>query len=52
VVASSSFIYIAVADLLPQMQQRLAWRETVSQVLWLGAGLVLVTAASALLHGH
>ena len=51
VVASSSFIYIAVADLLPQMQQRLAWRETVSQVLWLGAGLVLVTAASALLHG-
>jgi len=53
VVASSSFIYIAVADLLPQMQQRLAWRETLSQVLWLAAGLVLVTGASGLLHvGH
>ena len=52
VVASSSFVYIAVADLLPQMQQRLSWRETLAQVLWLAAGLVLVTAASSLLNIH
>ena len=53
VVASSSFIYVAVADLLPQLQQRLSWRETLSQVLWLGAGLGLVLLARALLElGH
>ena len=52
VVASSSFIYVAVADLLPQLQQRLAWRETLVQVLWLAAGLALVLLARTLLHGH
>jgi len=56
VVASSSFIYVAVADLLPQLQQRLAWRETLVQVLWLGAGLAVVVLAMQLLgggsHGH
>ena len=55
VVAASSFIYIAVADLLPQLQQRLAWRDTLSQVLWLAAGLGLVVVARVLLqggHGH
>ena len=51
VVAASSFIYIAVADLLPQLQQRLAWRETLAQVLWLGAGLGLVLLARLLLDG-
>ena len=52
VVAASSFIYIAVADLLPQLQQRLAWRETVAQVLWLLAGLGLVMMARLLLAGE
>ncbi len=53
VVASSSFIYVAVADLLPQLQQRLSWRETVTQVAWLGAGLLLVMLAREILHaGH
>ena len=51
VVASSSFIYVAVADLLPQMQQRLTWRDTWSQLLWLGAGLGLVLLARAVLEG-
>ena len=51
VVAASSFIYIAVADLLPQLQQRLAWRETLAQVLWLAAGLGLVMLARVLLEG-
>ena len=52
VVASSSFIYVAVADLLPQLQQRLSWRETALQLVWLAAGLALVAGAKALLHGH
>jgi zinc and cadmium transporter len=53
VVASSSFIYVAVADLLPQLQKRLNWRETFTQIGWLGAGLGLVLLATAGLHsGH
>jgi zinc and cadmium transporter len=52
VAASSSFIYVAVADLLPQLQQRLAWRETLAQVFWLAAGLGIVLLARALLPGH
>jgi len=52
VVASSSFIYVAVADLLPQLQQRLTLRETVAQVFWLGAGLGLVLGAMEVLHSH
>jgi len=53
VAASSSFIYVAVADLLPQLQQRLTWRETLAQVTWLGAGLAIVVLARALLEqGH
>jgi len=51
VVASSSFIYVAVADLLPQLQQRLTWRETLAQVAWLAAGLALVLFAMVGLHG-
>jgi len=42
VAASSSFIYVAVADLIPQLQRRLPWRDTVLQLAWLGAGLALV----------
>jgi len=52
VAASSSFIYVAVADLLPQLQQRLSWRETALQVAWLAAGLGLVVLARELLHLH
>ena len=52
VVAASSFIYVAVADLLPQMQRRLAFRETLQQVLWLAAGLSLVLLAGEVLHPH
>lgn len=52
VVASSSFIYVAVADLLPQLQQRLSLKRTASQILWLAAGLAIVTLATELLHVH
>ncbi|MBX3657637.1 MAG: ZIP family metal transporter [Ramlibacter sp.] len=52
VVASSSFIYVALADLIPQLQKRLGARETAAQVAWLLAGIVLVTGVSALAHSH
>jgi zinc and cadmium transporter len=52
VAASSSFVYVAVADLLPQLQQRLPLRATLAQLGWIGAGLVLVTAIKGLLHSH
>jgi zinc and cadmium transporter len=43
---------VAVADLLPQLQQRLSWRETLAQVAWIGGGLGLVLLARALMHAH
>jgi zinc and cadmium transporter len=52
VAASSSFIYVAVADLIPQMQRRLPWRETASQLAWLAAGLGVVVTVRGLLHAH
>ncbi len=50
VAASSSFVYVALADLIPQLQKRLGLRETVGQVLWLCAGIGLVTVVSSLAH--
>ncbi len=48
--ASSSFVYVAVADLLPQLQRRLPLRETVAQLAWLGGGLLIVIFATSVLH--
>lgn len=52
VVASSSFIYVSVADLIPQLQRPLPVKETVQQLLWLAVGLGLVILAGRFLHGH
>ena len=52
VVASSSFIYVAVADLIPQLQHRLPLRETLSQIAWLAAGLGITMAIVGSLHIH
>ena len=51
VVAGSSFIYVALADLIPQLQKRLGARETIAQVLWLGLGILLVGAVGQLVRG-
>ena len=51
VVAASSFIYVAVADLIPQLQHRLTLKETAAQLLWLLAGLGLVVSATSYLPG-
>lgn len=50
VVASSSFVYVALADLIPQLQKRLSARETVAQIVWLGLGIALVVMVSGLAH--
>ncbi|WP_427912787.1 ZIP family metal transporter [Ramlibacter sp. MMS24-I3-19] len=50
VVAGSSFIYVALADLIPQLQKRLGARETLAQVLWLGLGILLVGLVGRLFH--
>jgi len=52
VVASSSFIYVALADLIPQLQKRLSLPETVAQIAWLLIGIGLVTLVSSVAHGH
>jgi len=52
VVASSSFIYVALADLIPQLQKRLSGWQTATQITWLLAGIGLVTAVSGMAHAH
>ncbi|MEW6703688.1 MAG: ZIP family metal transporter [Pseudomonadota bacterium] len=50
VVASSSFIYVSVADLIPQLQRPLPLKDTAAQIAWLAAGLGVVLAITRLLH--
>jgi len=50
-IASSSFIYVALADLIPQLQKRLSSRETAAQIVWLVSGICLVSVVSYLAHG-
>jgi len=52
VVAGSSFIYVALADLIPQLQKRLSARGTAAQVAWLLVGIGLVSLVSRLAHSH
>ena len=44
VAAASSFIYVALADLIPQLQKRLSPKETAAQVAWLFTGIAIVAA--------
>jgi len=52
VVASSSFMYVALADLIPQLQKRLGALQTAAQIAWLLVGIGLVTLVSGLAHQH
>ncbi len=52
VIASSSFVYVSVADLIPQMQRRMPLRDIGLQVLWLAAGLAIVLMAMHMLHAE
>ncbi|WER47733.1 ZIP family metal transporter [Cupriavidus sp. WKF15] len=42
VIASSSFLYIAVSDLMPQMQRKPRWRESAIQVVLVAAGITAI----------
>ena len=45
-------MYVALADLIPQLQKRASLQETAAQVAWLGIGIGLVMGVSRLIHGH
>ncbi|WCM94631.1 ZIP family metal transporter [Acidovorax sp. NCPPB 2350] len=51
-VASSSFVYVALADLIPQLQKRLTAAQTLAQIAWLVAGMTVVTLVSGMAHSH
>ena len=51
-VASGSFIYVALADLIPQLQKRLSARQTVAQIVWLLLGMGVVMLVSGAAHAH
>jgi zinc and cadmium transporter len=52
VVASSSFVYVALADLIPQLQKRLSLQQTLAQVLWLALGMGAVWVVGMSVGGH
>ncbi|MEO5606423.1 MAG: ZIP family metal transporter [Polaromonas sp.] len=50
IIASSSFVYVALADLIPQLQKRASASETGAQIFWLATGIGMVTLISGLMH--
>lgn len=50
IMASSSFVYVALADLIPQLHRPVSARETATQISWLLIGIALVMGVSALAH--
>jgi len=49
-IAASSFIYIAVADLIPGLHKRVDPRATFEQLALISAGVMIIYAAHATLH--
>lgn len=49
-IAASSFIYIAVADLIPGLHKRPEFRATVQQIGLIGLGVAVIVVADVLLH--
>ena len=49
-VAASSFIYVAVADLIPGLHKRVEFSATLKQLLLIGAGVALIYATHSTLH--
>ena len=52
IIASSSFVYVALADLIPQLQKRATLVETAAQITWLLIGIGLVALISNFAHSH
>ncbi len=51
VVAASSFIYVALADLIPQLQRQASLRDSGAQLVWLLLGIGVVFVVGELAHG-
>lgn len=49
-IAAASFIYIAVADLIPGLHKRTQFSATVQQVVLIGAGVLVIYFAHSTLH--
>lgn len=49
-VAASSFIYIAVADLIPTLHQRIEGRATIQQVVLIAVGVFVIYSTHSVLH--
>jgi zinc and cadmium transporter len=49
-IAASSFIYIAVADLIPGLHKRTEFSATVQQVVLIAFGVTVISVAHAMLH--
>lgn len=49
-IAASSFIYIAVADLIPTLHQRVEGKAALQQVVLIAAGILLIYYAHSTLH--
>lgn len=53
VVAASSFLYISVADLIPQMHERGSLADAIPQLVLVGIGVALVYGVTSFMHhGH
>ena len=52
IIASSSFIYVALADLIPQLQKRVTTKEAAAQIAWLLIGIGMVTLISGIARSH
>lgn len=49
-IAASSFIYIAVADLIPALHKRTQFRATVQQIVLIALGVILIYWTHSVLH--
>lgn len=49
-IAASSFIYIAVADLIPGLHKKTAFRETLQQITLIALGVITIYWAHSTLH--
>ncbi len=49
-IAASSFIYVAVADLIPTLHRRMAPHDTIKQIVLIGAGVLTIYLSHSMLH--
>lgn len=51
-IASAGFIYIAVSDLIPQMQRKTTLRDTIPQIILIATGIAIIFIITHSMHGH